>query len=257
MARTPEQIASLNDALRLGVAKGDEEMIRLGLEKGGGPDFYLTEVSNRGALGKQSEDMLLLALKKGGDPNLLLFAAIEGRVMSAAKLAVEQGGADVNCTHARPGKPETVTIAEWSYRNFNSDISDYLCGRGMNVDIQSADGATNLLRAVNDRIPERALHYLKHGANPFIADADGIFPLRVTQDCNFRDGRFYEKKDELIRAMLKNVPDEADQPAPSPSAPFNAVVTANDVSVNHPLELKCADNAAPPPREKPAKGFQL
>ena len=257
MPRTPEQTESLNDALRRGVAESDDEMIRLGLEKGGAPNVYLTEASTRGAIGKQKDDLLLLALKKGGDANLLLFAAIEGRVLSAARLAVEQGGADVNCTHARPGSSAEFTLAEWSYRHFNAEISDYLYGKGMNVDMQSADGATNLLRAVNDGNTDRTLHYLKHGANPFIANTDGVFPLRVTQDCDYRSGRIYEKKNELIRAMLKNVPDEAPGPGYSPAAPFNGVATANDVSVSHPLELKRQDQADAPPREKPAKGFQL
>jgi hypothetical protein len=259
MARTLEQQKSLNDAIIMGVVNSDAEMLRLALEKGGDADRYVTEANSRGTLSKQPEDLLLLALKKGADPNTMLFAAIAQKSLSVAKIAVEQGGADVNCTHAPPGSRDSMPAVIWSYKNFSSELSDYLVARGMNVDMPAADGTTALLYAVKDDDSEKTMHYLRHGANPFIANKKGEFALRQAQDAEYQSYRssIYQKKAEIVKAMLKNVPGDAETPAETPAAAFNAAATAKDISVNHPLELKRNPDNAPPPHPTPHKGFQL
>ena len=254
MSRTPEQQKALNDAIVLAVSNEDDTMLRLGLEKGGSPDLYITEASNKGTLAQQQEDMLILALKKGADANVLLFTAMERRSPAVVKIAVEHGGADVNGTHASAGKTDAYPIAEWSYRNFSNDISEYLLAKGMDVDMPSKDGTTSLLRAVKDKDYAKTMHYLRHGANPFAANVKGEFPLRGAQDVTYQYGlEFYEKKSEVVRKMLENVPPDAEGPS-GPGATFNTVATANDVSVNHPIELKKSSER---PGDKPAKGFSL
>src|ERR1700733_7580371 len=114
MSRTPEQQKSLNDAIILGVTNGDGEMLRLGLEKGGSPDLFITEACRHNALGRQREDLLRLALTKGADANLLLFGAITEKSLAVAKIAVEQGAADVNGSRVPPGKTDACPVAEWA-----------------------------------------------------------------------------------------------------------------------------------------------
>ncbi|MEZ0223425.1 MAG: hypothetical protein ACAH83_02640 [Alphaproteobacteria bacterium] len=256
MRRTPEQKQALNDVLRRGVDNSDEEMMRLSLEKGADADLMVTGLCERSTLGAVPSSLLVLALQKGGDPNLMLYAAIQRENLGIAKIAVEQGGADVNCTHAAPGKPqEQYTIGEWSYRSFNAKVSDYLVSRGMNIDMQAADGVTPLLRAVCDQNYPKIQHYLSHGANPMVADGQGRFPLQVLQKASYGyNSVFGEKRNELLKSMLKNVPAETDAGPAAPADAFNAVATGEDIEVSRPLELKKASaTSAEPPR----KGFQL
>jgi ankyrin repeat protein len=256
MILTPEQKKALNDVLQRGVDSADEDMMRLSLEKGADPDLMVTGMCNKGSLGKASAPLLTLALAKGADPNLMLFAAIQREALGAVKIAVEQGGADVNCTHTAPGKTDAYTTGEWSYRAFNSQISDYLLSRGMNVDLQSQDGQTPLLRAVCDENYSKTIHYISHGANPLIADGRGRFPLQVLQSGSYGyNSTFAEKRNDMLKAMLKNVPDDVQAGPAAPADAFNAVATGEDIEVNRPLELKKA--AVTPPEDRPRKGFQL
>ena len=257
MTRTPEQKQALNDVLQRGVDNTDEEMMRLSLEKGADADLMVTGLCERNTLGRVSSSLLTLALQKGGDPNLMLFAAIHRESLGVAKIAVEQGGADVNCTHAAPGKPqERYTIGEWSYKAFNTNVSDYLMAKGMNVDMQAADGVTPLLRAVCDQNYSKTQHYLSHGANPMVADGQGRFPLQVLQKGSYGyNSSFDQKRCDMLKAMLKNVPDDENPgAAATPADTFNAVATGEDIEVSRPLELKkTSSSSAEPPR----KGFQL
>jgi hypothetical protein len=257
MKRTPEQLQALNETLRTGVSSEDDEMIRLSLEKGCDPDFYITTAHARGTLEKQKPDLLRLALKKGADAELVLFAGIERRSLALVKIAVEDGHASVTSSHAGPGKTDVYPIAEWSYRNFDAPVSDYLMGKGMDVDMPSTDGTTSLLRAVTDQRYDRTMHYLGHGANPFAANAKGIFPLQAAEQARGSSyDTFIEKKNEILRAMLKNVPEGQPAPAAEPSKAFNSVATSHDISVR-PFELKKPPAEDPPPQGKPVKGFQL
>lgn len=256
MTRTPEQKKALNDVLQRGVDNADEDMMRLSLEKGADADLMVTGLCNRNTIARVSSSLLGLALQKGADPNLMLFAGIQREALGVVKIAVEQGGADVNCTHVAPGKTDTYTSGEWCYRTFNSQISDYLFAKGMNVDMQSQDGMTPLLRAVVDEQYAKTCHYISHGANPMVADSKGRFPLQVLQGGSYSySGTFGEKRSEMLKAMLKNVPDEqAATPAAAPAEAFNAVATGEDIEISRPLELKKAPGA---PVDPPRKGFQL
>jgi ankyrin repeat protein len=257
VTRTPEQKKALNDVLQRGVNDSDSNMIRLSLEKGADPDLFISASHERGSFGRLDASLLHLALKEGADANLMLFAAIKSASLSIAKIAVEQGSADVNCTHAVPGRTETKTIGDWAYENFNTAVSDYLFSRGMNIDMKGGKGMTPLLRAVNDSDYSKVMHYLGHGANPFIADDRGNFPLQTLEKGSYNYGStFGEKKSEMLRAMLKNVPDE---PSATPGAPtaadtFNSVATDEDIEISRPLELK---KTSAPPADMPRKGFQL
>lgn len=256
MTRTPEQKQALNEVLLRGVENSDEEMMRLSLEKGADPDLMVIGLCNRNTIGRTSSGLLGLALQKGADPDLMLFAAIQREALSVVRVAVEQGGADVNCTHAAPGRTEVYTIGEWSYRSFNSQISDYLHSKGMHVDMQSQDGATPLLRAVSDESYTKTCHYLSHGANPLIADARGRFPLQVLQNGSYSySGSFGQNRNEILKIMLKNVPDDTrDAPAAAPAEIFNTLATSEDIEISRPIELK---KAPEPPADHPRKGFQL
>lgn len=257
MTRTPEQKKALDDVLRHGVSDGDTAMMRLSLEKGADPDLLVTAGCERGNFARLEQSLFPLALRQGADANLMLFAAIKSGSLSIAKIAVEQGGADVNCTHAVPGKAETRTIGDWNYDHFNSSISDYLFSKGMSADIKGGRGMAPLLRAVNDTDYSKVMHYLGHGANPFVADDRGNFPLQTLESGSYGYGNvFQEKRNEMLRAMLKNVPDETPaMPAAAPPADtFNTVAIGEDIEVNRPLELK---KAPAPPADTPRKGFQL
>ena len=255
MTRTPEQKKALNDVLQRGVDSSDEDMMRLSLEKGADADLMVTGLCSRNTLSRVSASLLGLALKKGADPNLMLFAAIQREALSVVKISVEEGGADVNCTHAAPGKTDSYTVGEWSYRTFNSQVSDYLLAKGMNVDMQSQDGMTPLLRSIIDENYAKAIHYLSRGANPMIADGKGRFPLQVLQSGAYNYGIFAEKRGDMLKTMLKNVPDEsADTPAAAPAEAFNGVATGEDIEISRPLELK---KASALPADPPRKGFQL
>ncbi|TAL30543.1 MAG: ankyrin repeat domain-containing protein [Alphaproteobacteria bacterium] len=257
MTRTPEQKKALNDVLQRGVNDGDANMMRLSLEKGADPDLFITASNERGSFGRLDANLLSLALRQGADANLMLFAAIKSAALPIVKIAVEQGSADVNCTHAVPGRTDTKTIGDWAYENFNTSVSDYLFSRGMNVDMKGGKGMTPLLRAVNDADYSKVMHYLGHGANPFIGDDRGNFPLQTLEKGSYSYGStFGEKKNEILRAMLKNVPDEtpATPAAATPADAFNTVAIGEDIEINRPLELK---KAPAPPADPPRKGFQL
>jgi hypothetical protein len=254
MTRTAEEKQALNDVLQRGVDANDQDMMRLSLEKGADADMMIIGLTNRGTLEKMQNALLALALKKGADSNLLLFAAIQRESVAVAKIAVEQGGADVNCTHNPPGKTDVYPVADWSYQKFNSGVSDYLISKGMDVNARNNSGATPLLRAVNDAHYVKTVHYLGHGANPLVADNAGKFPLQALQRMSFNYGSALgEKRDEVLKAMLKNVPDDAsDAPAATPQATFNAVSTQEDIEVTKPIELKKKTDPA-----SGHKGFQL
>jgi hypothetical protein len=256
MTRTPEQKQALDEVLQRGVNNSDAEMMRLSLEKGATPDKMVEGLTGRGTLGSVDPSLLTLALKKGADADLLLFAGIKLSSLPIVKLAVEQGGANVNATRSPPASTDVFPAADWSYQNFDSKVSDYLLSKGMDVNTRNAKGATPLFRATRDQNYSKVMHYLSHGADPMVANNDGTFPLSMLQSGNYGSySSFGEKQSEMLRAMLKNVPDEQDAAA-RPAEAFNAsaVSTHAAIEVNKPLELKKKPESAP---GHPAKGFQL
>ncbi len=256
MTRTPEQKQALDEVLQRGVNNNDAEMMRLSLEKGATPDKLVEGLTTHGTLGSVDPSLLSLALKKGADADLLLFAGIKQSLLPVVKLAVEQGGANVNATRSPPSSNAVFPAADWSYQNFDSKVSDYLLSKGLDVNTRNAKGATPLLRAIQDESYSKVMHYLGHGANPMVADNAGKFPLSVLQNGSYGNySSFGDKQSEMLRAMLKNVPDDQDAAA-KPADAFNAtaVSTHETIEVNRPLELRKKPEGTP---GHPAKGFQL
>ena len=205
-----------------------------------------------GRSGLQGTDatLLVLALKKGADPDLLLFAAIQERALPVVKIAVEQGGANVNAAHKLPGSQTVAVATDWAYDRFNSQINEYLLSKGMDINARNDSGSTPLMRSVVDQNYSKVMHYLGHGADPMIADNRGQFPLKVLQKEDYY-GNFGERRSEMLKAMLKNVPD--DTPQQQPKDAFNTVAT-EAIEVSHPIELKKKPEGQP---GHPTKGFQL
>jgi ankyrin repeat protein len=251
--RTPQQQA-LDAALSRGVSNGDKDMMELALQKGAAPDLLVTDAYSRDNLGSIAPGLLTLALSKGADANLMLFCGIGKRELSVVKLAVEQGGADVNAVRPPPNASDNTPVAHWLYRCFNAEVSDYLVGKGMAVDTADKAGNTPLLLSVKADDLEKTSHYLSQGANPMLANLRGEFALKQLEDIQYSYGsQIYPERDALLKKMLKNVPGDAPDTASSPHAgEFNTVATKGDIEVSHPLELKKA------PAETPGrKGFSL
>lgn len=256
MALKPEQQRVFDEILQRGIDDADKEMMRLALERGSTPNLLITGLAHRGNLANADEALLTLALKQGADANLLLVSGIRARSLAVVKTAVEKGQADVNGSYAMPGERQKSPMSDRAYTEFNTSVSEYLIGKGMDINKQNADGETPLLRAVCDQNFPVAEHYLSHGADPLIADNDGKFPLDVVQHASYSYASgLDDKRPGIIKAMLKNIPAEDAKPAaPAPAPAFNQVATDAPIEVSHPLELK---KKAESSGDRPAKGFSL
>lgn len=245
----PDQQQTLDEVMRLSIIQHDQDAIRAALKKGATPDAFLTRVAadNNGLLARLLPDVLQLALTQGGSPELLLFAAVQKKAIGVVKLAVEQGGADVNAIRKQAdGSGNDHHALHFAYDNFDKAIFDYLLSKGSDIDAKRADGATVLLReaqqldsryGTNDS--EKLEYLISKGADPLAKDGQGSFALRVMQknSNSFIDDRI---KLKMLKLMMANMPDTG--PAGTPSKPAQdfaaAVTTRDDIEVGKPIELK-------------------
>lgn len=249
MSLDPDQQKTLDAVMVLGIAAHDQDAMRAALKKGGTPDAFIRRVAvdSNGLLSKLTPDVLQLALKQGASPDLLLFAALQRKAGDVVKLAVEQGGANVNALRKQADESGGDQHAvHFAYNNFDKAIFDYLLSKGADINAADAGGATVLLReakqfdnryGTNDS--EKLEYLLSKGADPLRKDAQGGFPLQTMQNNSnsFVDDRI---KLKMLKLMMGNMPDQG--PAASPATPAQdfaaAVSTRDDIEVGKPLELK-------------------
>jgi len=244
-----DQQKTLDNVMGLAIAAHDQDAMRAALKKGGTPDTFIKRVAadNNGLLGRVLPDVLQLALQQGGSADLLLFAALQKKAADVVKLAVEQGGANVNVTRkAADDSGNDHHATHFAYTYFDKAIFDYLLAKGADINAPDAGGATVLLREAkqfDDRYGSNdsaKLEYLlAKGADPLRKDAQGSFPLRTMQNNsnNFVDDRV---KLKMLKLMMGNMPDVGPAGVPSkPAQDFaNAVTTKDDIEVGKPIELK-------------------
>lgn len=252
----PDQQKTLDAVMNLAIAAHDQDAMRAALKKGGSPDAFIKRVAadNGNLLPNVQPDILLLALKQGASADLLLFAAVQRKSVDIAKLAVEQGGANVNATRKQAdGFGSDYHAVHFAYNNYSKNIFEYLLSKGADIDAPAADGATVLLRETkqfDDRYgsndSEKLEYLLSKGADPLRKDGQGNFPLRVMQNNSnhFVDDRI---KLKMLKLMMGNMPDQGPAAAPSkPAQDFAAAVTTkDDIEVGKPLELKKKQVPAP------------
>lgn len=233
----------------LGIAAHDADAMRTALKKGGTPDALIKRVAsdNSGLLARLPHDVLQLALKQGASADLLLFAALQKKAGDVVKLAVEQGGANVNVTRkAADDSGNGHHAVHFAYTYFDKTIFDYLLAKGADLNAPDAGGATVLLREAkqfDDRYgsndSEKLEYLLSKGADPLAKDGQGNFPLRTMQNNSnsFVDDRI---KLKMLKLMMGNMPDVGPAAAPSkPAQDFaNAVTTRDDIEVGKPIELR-------------------
>ena len=86
-------------------------------------------------------------------------------------------GADIEAVSKNAIANTPISAAAWGN---HLDIVEYLLERGAKVDARNAWGSTALRRAIDaDRLLLAAL-LLKHGADPNVADNEGISPLKAS-----------------------------------------------------------------------------
>jgi hypothetical protein len=245
----PEQQKILDATMALGIAAHDADAMRTALKKGGTPDALIKRVAadNNGLLARLPHDVFQLALKQGASADLLLFAALQKKAGDVVKLAVEQGGANVNAVRRQAdGSGGDFHVIHFAYNNFDKTVFDYLLAKGADINAPCADGATVLLREAkqfDDRYgtndSEKLEYLLAKGADPLAKDGQGNFALRTMQQNSnsFVDDRI---KLKMLKLMMGNMPDVG--PAGVPSKPAQdfaaAVTTKDDIEVGKPIELK-------------------
>ncbi len=249
MSLDPEQQKTLDAVMNMGIAAHDQDAMRAALKKGGTPDAFIRRVAsdNNGLLTKLMPDVLQLALAQGASADLLLFAAIQKKAGEVVKLAVEQGGANVNGARKQAdGSGSDHHALHFAYNNYDKAIFDYLLSKGADINAQDASGATVLLREAkqfDDRYGSndctKLEYFLSKGADPLCKDNQGSFPLRTMQlnSNSFVDDRI---KLKMLKLMMGNMPDAGSAAPPSkPAQDFaNAVTTKDDIEIGKPLELK-------------------
>ena len=207
MSLDNDQKKALDEVMRLSLIQHDQDAMRAALKKGATPDTFIQRAAadNNGLLAKLLPDVLQLALKQGGSADLLLFAAVQKKAIGVVKLAVEQGGANVNVTRRQAdGNGNDVHTVHFVYNNYDKAIFDYLLAKGADINAAGADGATVLLReaqqldsryGTND--VEKLEYLLAKGGDPLARRCHGCWKsVAATRNAT---GRHAEKQQPFHR----------------------------------------------------------
>jgi ankyrin repeat protein len=116
---------------------------------------------------------------------------------------------------------------------FRTDISDFMLGQGVDVDVKNFNGNTPLMLAVKNLDAAKVKYFLSKGADPFATNTGG----EVVLDEAYKLPAGYAARQEIIDMLVAAMANLATKPAAPAAKADSPVETTRDIKAMRPIEL--------------------